>query len=296
MTGSPKTIAAARSEVEAAGLNIERIDTYGGHIVITLYDSAFSPFARKVRMVLEHKGLNFEAIDGLLKSNHERLKAVNRRIEVPVLVDADVVVVNSADIVSYLEFRYPAKPVYPQAPAAHVHARAWERAADALIDAILTNISYWKWADRQDSMPTGLLQTARADLQLIYNALERDLARQEFVSGALSIADIALFPHLAGARAMEVAFSAQEYPNLARWFRQMRALPICAADLRRARDFVANLKDRDVERQRIFWRGDRIEWLLVHGFHDWLFREIKEQRVLWPGPALPAPMQLHTDS
>jgi glutathione S-transferase len=296
MTGSPKTIAAARGEVEAAGLNIERIDTYGGHLVITLYDSAFSPFARKVRMVLEHKDLNFEAVDGLLKPNHERLKAVNRRIEVPVLVDADVVVVNSADIVSYLELRYPEKPVYPQAPAARVHARAWERAADTLIDAILTNISYWKWADRQDSMPTELLQTARADLRLVYDTLERDLTHQEFVSGALSIADIALFPHLAGVRAMEVAFSAPEYPNLARWFRQMRALPICVADLRRARDFVANLKDRDVEKQRIFWRGDRIEWLLVHGFHDWLFSEINEQRVLWPGPALPAPMSLHTES
>ena len=30
-------------------------------VMITLYDNAFSPFARKVRMVLEHKGLPFEA-------------------------------------------------------------------------------------------------------------------------------------------------------------------------------------------------------------------------------------------
>jgi glutathione S-transferase len=266
----------------------------GGYVVITLYDSAFSPFARKVRMILEHKGLNFEAVDGLLKSNHERLKAVNKRIEVPVLVDTDVVIVNSADIVNYLEFRYTTTPVYPQAPAARVHARAGERAADTLIDAILTDISYWKWADRQDSMPAGLLEAARAELRLVYDALERDLAQQEYISGALSIADIALFPHLASARVMEVAFSVQEHPNLARWFRQMRALPICAADLRRARDFVANLKDRDVERRRIFWRGDRIEWLLARGFQDWFFGEIKEQRVLWPGPALPAPMSLHT--
>jgi len=38
--------------------------------MITLYDSAFSPFARKVRLVLEHKGLAFQALDGLLKSSH----------------------------------------------------------------------------------------------------------------------------------------------------------------------------------------------------------------------------------
>jgi glutathione S-transferase len=258
--------------------------------MITLFDSAFSPFARKVRMVLEHKGLAFEALDGLLKANHAALKAVNGRIEVPVLVDGDITVVNSADIVSYLEFRYPALPVFPEAPTARVHARAWERAADAYIDAILINISYWKWADRHDSMPTGLLEAARADLGRVYEALDKELTGREFVSGPLSIADIALFPHLASAKAMGVEFSPQQHPNLARWFKAMRALPICAADLRRARDFVADLKGRDVETRRIFWRGDRIEWMLARGFHDWFFKEIREERVLWPGPSLPAPL------
>lgn len=261
--------------------------------MIKLYDSAFSPFARKVRMVLEHKGLAFEAVDGLLKSNHDALEAVNGRVEVPALVDGDIVVVNSADIVGYLEFRYPAKPVYPESAAARVHARAWERAADAYIDAILINVSYWKWADRPDRMPDGLLEASRAELRPVYVALDRELAQREFVSGPLSVADIALFPHLASAKAMEVEFSAQAHPNLARWFRQMRALPICAADLRRARDYVVGLKDKDgdVERRRIFWRGDRIEWMLAHGFHDWFFKEIREDRVLWPGPAIPAPLE-----
>jgi glutathione S-transferase len=258
--------------------------------MITLFDSAFSPFARKVRMVLEHKGLAFEALDGLLKVNHTALEAVNGRIEVPVLVDGDITVVNSADIVSYLEFRYPARPIYPEAPAARVHARAWERAADTFVDAILINVSYWKWADRPDSMPAGLLEAARADLKLVYDALDRELADREFVSGPLSIADVALFPHLASAKAMEVEFSTKEHLNLARWFKQMRALPISMADLRRARDFVADLEGRDVERRRIFWRGDRIEWMLARGFHDWFGKEIREERVLWPGPALPAPM------
>jgi glutathione S-transferase len=265
-------------------------DPAGADLMMKLYDSAFSPFARKVRMVLEHKGLEFEAVDGLLKSSHDALKAVNGRVEVPALVDGDIVVVNSADIVGYLEFRYPQHPVYPGLPAARVHARAWERAADTFIDPILIDISYWKWADRDDPMPDGLLDAGRADLQLVYDALERDLAGGDFVSGALSIADIALFPHIASAKAMEVEFSAQRHPLLAAWFKRMRALPICAADLQRARAFVANVKQADVERKRIFWRGDRIEWMLARGFHDWFHNEIKEDRVLWPGPALPAPM------
>jgi len=259
--------------------------------MITLYDSAFSPFARKVRMVLEHKGLAFEALDGLLKSNHAALQAVNGRIEVPVLVDGEVCVVNSADIVAYLEFRYPDKPVYPASPAPRVHARAWERAADTFIDAILINISYWLWAERKDSMPEGLLAAARADLGQVYTRLDQQLAGKDFVSGELSIADIALFPHMVAASAMKVDFSAAEHPNLARWFGVMRKLPICAADVRRARDYIARIEDLDVERRRIFWRGDRIEWMLARGFHEWFAREIAEDRVIWPGPALPTPMK-----
>ena len=259
-------------------------------MMIKLYDNPFSPFARKVRMVLEFKGLAYEAVDGLLKSSHEALKAVNRRVEVPALIDDDIVVVNSADIVAYLEFRYARNPVYPESPAARVHARAWERAADTFIDPILVDVSYWKWTERPDRMPDGLLEAARTDLGLAYDALDRELAAREFVSGPLSIADIALYPHLASAKAMEVEFSADSHPNLMRWFQQMRALPICTADANRAREYVAGIKDRDLERKRIFWRGDRIEWVLARGFHGWFFKEISEDRVLWPGPALPSPL------
>ena len=255
-----------------------------------LFDSAFSPFARKVRMVLEYKGLNFVPVDGLLKSNHTELKAVNGRVEVPTLVDGDTVVVNSADIIGYLEHRYPDRPVYPGAPDIRVHARAWERTADAFIDPILVDISYWKWADRSDSMPKGLLEAARADLAFVYDALETELARREYVSGVFSIADIALFPYIASARAMEVEYSRDQHPNIARWFKQMRSLDICMADLERARNYVANLGRSDVERHKIFWRGDRIEWMLARGFHDWFFKEIQERRVAWPGRALPAPL------
>jgi glutathione S-transferase len=256
-----------------------------------LFDSAFSPFARKVRMVLEYKGLDFTPVDGLLKSNHAELKAANGRVEVPALVDGNTVVVNSADIVSYLEHRYPDRPVYPDSPHSRVHARAWERAADAFIDPILVDISYWKWADRPDTMPAGLLEAARADLALVYDALEAALARREYISGPVSIADIALFPHIASTRALKVDHSPDRHPSIARWFKQMRSLPVCAADLQRARAYVAELGAGDVERRKIFWRGDRIEWMLARGFHDWFINEIREERVIWPGPALPAPLE-----
>lgn len=56
--------------------------------------------------------------------------------------------VNSSDIIAYLERVYPERPVYPAAAAQWVRARAWERCADSVIDPILIDISYWNWAER----------------------------------------------------------------------------------------------------------------------------------------------------
>ena len=140
-------------------------------------------------------------------------------------------------------------------------------------------------------MPDGLLEAGRADLRIVYDELNKELAGRQFVSGPLSIADISLFPHLASAKAMGVEFSTHNHPHVGRWLKEMRGLPICVADLKRARDYFVTMKDREIEKRRIFWRGDRIEWMLARGFHAWFFNEIKEDRVAWPGPALPARMK-----
>lgn len=248
-----------------------------------LYDNPFSPFARKVRMVLEHKGLVFEPVDGLAPEARDRLAAVNGRVEVPVLVDDGLVVVNSADIVAYLEHRHPERPVYPADPAPRVRARAWERTADTLLDAILHDVSIFGWAFPGSPPPPGLLEAAQEDLDALYADLERALAEAgPFVCGELSIADLALFPHLTGVKLLGVSFSAERHPRLLDWYRRMRALEICRNDVARVQTFLAALAANRPALQHIVWRGDRVEWVLARGFHDWFFGEIRAGRVAWP--------------
>ena len=248
-----------------------------------LWDNAFSPFARKVRMVLEHKGLAFEAVDGLAPGARDRLAAVNSRLEVPVLDDDGVVVVNSADIVAYLEHRYPERPVYPADAALRVRARAWERTADTLLDAILHDISIFGWAFPGSTLPPGLLEAAREDLDALYVDLERALASGgPYVCGELSIADLALFPHLTGVKLLGVSFSAERHPRLLDWYRRMRTLDVCRGDVARVQTFLAALAPVRPPLQHIIWRGDRVEWVLARGFHDWFFGEIRAGRVAWP--------------
>ncbi len=249
--------------------------------MLTLFDNAFSPFARKVRMVLEHKRLPFEAIDGLAAAGHARLAALNPRVEVPVLVDGDLVVVNSPHIVAYLEHRHPERSVYPSDPVMRARALEWERLADTLFDAITHDVSNGGFGFPAGTRPAGLLEAAREDLAPIYDDLERTLADREFLCGELSIADLALFPHLTAVRFLDVAFDGATHPRLLAWYKRLRQVDVCRADLERTQAFLgaAGTLQRP---PAIVWRGDRIEWLLARGFADWFFAEMRAGRVAWP--------------
>jgi glutathione S-transferase len=232
-------------------------------------------------MVLELKGLKFEAIDGLAPAGHARLATVNPRLEVPVLVDGDLVVVNSSHIVAYLEQRHPERPVYPADPATRSTALAWERLGDTLLDAITHDVSNGGFGFPEGTRPPGLLEAAREDLAPIYADLERTLDH-DYLCGDLSIADLALFPHLTAVKFLDIAFDGATHPRLLAWYKRLRQLDVCRADLERTQAFLRHAGATLQRPARLVWRGDRIEWLLARGFHEWFLGEIRAGRVAWP--------------
>lgn len=255
--------------------------------MITLYDNPFSPFARKVRMVLQLKSAAFESVDALALDEHARLGAVNPRAEVPVLVEGDVTIAGSADIVYYLEDRFPAPPVLPPTPALRAAARTWQRIADTVLDAIIHDLSLWAWPThrRQDQPPAGLLDAGRRDLERVLARLEASLGAEGFLCGELSIADLALFPHVSSLKLLGV--SLDPHPRVLRWTREMRALPVVRADLDSVKRAVVEKFGSGVspyEAAKVVWRGDRIEWLLARGFHDWFLQELRAGRAVIPTP------------
>jgi len=254
--------------------------------MIELYDNPFSPFARKVRMVLQWKGVAFQSVDALAVAERERLLAVNPRGEVPVLVDGPVAVAGSADIAAYLEDCFPAPSILPGSPALRAKARTWQRIADGALDAIVHDVSLWTWPThhRTDRPPTGLLEAGRRDLEAILGRLEASL-EGGFVCGELSIADLALFPHVSSLKLLGV--SLDPFPGVLRWSRAMRALPVVRADL----DYVKRSAIEKFapgaspyEAEKVVWRGDRIEWLMARGFEAWLRAELEAGRAVVPAP------------
>ena len=255
--------------------------------MLTLYDNPFSPFARKVRMVLRFKGLQVRSIDALATAEHECLVDVNPRAEVPVLVDGAVTVTDSADIVAYLEDRFPNPTVLPAGPEHRAKARRWQRLADTVLDSIIHDISIWVWPthQRQDEPPTGLLEAGRRELHTILGDLENTIDVSGFVCDQLSIADFSLFPHVSSLRPLAILLDEELYPKLRRWNRQMRLQTAVQEDLEYVkRSAVETFQSgrSPYEDEKIVWRGDRIEWLLAHGFLDWFASELSHGRAVVP--------------
>ena len=253
--------------------------------MIILYDNPFSPFARKVRMVLWFKQVPFESIDALATHEHERLLAVNPRAEVPVLVDGDVVVANSSEIAAYLEDRFPTPALLPSSPELRAKARSWQRIADSVLDAIIHDISLWGWPThhRTDEPPAGLVEAGRRDLERVIARLEESLGNAEFLCDDLSIADLALFPHVSSLKLLGVPLDG--FPGVLRWNRTMRTLPVVREDLdhvKRSAVEKFSSGESPYEGERIVWRGDRIEWLMARGYWEWFWSELVSGRAIVP--------------
>jgi glutathione S-transferase len=255
--------------------------------MLTLYDNPFSPFARKVRLVLHYKQLEFNSIDALALEEHEALTGVNPRAEVPVLVDGEVVVRDSTNIVAYLEDRYPAPSILPSSAALRAKAREWQRLADTVFDAVIHDISIWAWPThrRRDDPPEGLVEAGRRDLALLIGRLEAALGSTDFLCGELSLADLALFPHVSSLKPVGVLLEPDANPNTYAWNRRMRLEPCVTRDLDHVRRAGVERFIRGpspYESEKIVWRGDRLEWLFLRGFHAWWLSELAAGRAVIP--------------
>jgi glutathione S-transferase len=161
--------------------------------VIRLYRANFSTNAERVALALAHKGIEVQSryIDYADRSEVQR---VSGQPLVPVLVHDDRVVVDSMQIVAYLEDLVPSAPLYPRDEARH---------AEMLIFIDWFNL-VWKLAPNRieaelaSEAPDHMLITRLGrEMASALDGFESLLAGRRFLFGPdLSAADCAAFPFL----------------------------------------------------------------------------------------------------
>ncbi len=158
-------------------------------MAVKFYYGSGSPYAWRVWLALEHKGiayhrktLSFDAGD--LKT--PEFGALNPRRKVPVLVDDDFALAESAAIVEYIEDRWPSGPaLFARDPRLRAIQRRMVREADQYLAPAGT---------RFVTEPAS--EEAARDLRQEL-ALWEEAATGDYLSGELSAVDLTVYPFVA---------------------------------------------------------------------------------------------------
>lgn len=188
-----------------------------------------SPYARKVRVAMREKAIEYEEIVDLPWNAGSAAARLNPLGKVPVLIDGDETIWESSVIIEYLETLGRAPALIPADPAGRLATRRVEALADAISDAVVLSVLENKRPSARRSSEWLARQRRKVDGGLA--ALSDMLGeREHFVGDALTVADIA-----AGATLGYVSFRMPEiawrpaHPKLAEFAARMEARPTFAA-------------------------------------------------------------------
>jgi len=256
---------------------------------VKLYTFATSPYARKVRIVLDHKGIPCEPHERCYSLDRkEDLRMASNRAEVPVLVlDDGRTIADSTIICEYLEQVYPTPAIFPKDAYESRRMRKIEDLCDRTFDAV--GYGYYLGVLREGAPEAAAMRQAAIDeCRALLETLERELGDRDYFCGDVpSLADFAAICHVPLASAMRIDL--KNTPRLAAWIRRTREIPAVAADRERAAQAWHGAQNIAAEFEgpdgRIHWRDSRLEWPVRHGFIDLVAREFHGGKMMFPPDA-----------
>lgn len=199
-----------------------------------IYRIPFSTNVERVALAAGHKGLEVDWVD-VDPADRSEVERVSGQPLVPVLVEDGRVVVDSTEILRYLEARTPDPPIFPDEPSRRAAVdifldwfnRVWKRPPNEI------EAERAKDAPDQDRIAAlGRELTASLDL------FERLLEGRDFLFGEFSAADCAAFPFVKYALLNDERDTEEfhlilrefqplgdNHPNLGAWIRRVDGLP-----------------------------------------------------------------------
>jgi glutathione S-transferase len=254
-----------------------------------LFTFATSPYARKVRIVMDYKDIAYDPVERCYSLDRkEDLREASIRAEVPVLVlDDGRKIADSTIICEYLEQAYPQPAIFPADAYQRTRMRRIEDLCDRTFDAI--GFGYFLGVLRKEEREAEAIKNAaREECRVLLGVLERELvAGGDYFCGPISLADFAAICHVPIVRAMEISLG--DFPRLSAWSDRMRRVPAVAADRERAskawqgaHNIAAEFEGPD---GKIHWRDSRLEWPIRHGFGDLVMREFHAGKMMFPPDA-----------
>lgn len=215
-----------------------------------LYDFASSPNSRKVRALVYELDLRPTFVSlNVFKGEHRsdpRLAALNPNRKLPVLEDGDFTLWESNAILTYLAGRRPELGLAPAEPRRRADVERWLFWQTAHLGPAVTRVAierFMKKITKRGEPDQATIDAGTAEFEACSRALDGTLADREYVAGALSVADFALWGYyaLAALSGLDVA----AHPRVSAWLARMEARNSVKAATADANEVIAAARAAD---------------------------------------------------
>lgn len=189
---------------------------------LVLHSYRRCPFAIRVRMALEEKGIPYQTIEESLSDPSEELLRLNPAGSVPVLIHDGHPLLESAIITEYLDEVFPQKKLMPEAPLERAHVRLWTKWCELQFKPDLDLYKYERPRLSPDQNQK-LLIRMREHLARLNGALEKN---GHLIGPELTLADIHVFPFYRQLGPVKPeTIPLQEYPAANNWLKRIVSGP-----------------------------------------------------------------------
>ena len=194
-----------------------------------LIGSNTSPYARKVRIVMAEKKLDYDFVLEDVWSDQTAIKDSNPLGKIPCLImESGEALFDSRVIVEYLDTLSPVGKLIPPVGRERAEVKTWEALADGVMDAALLARMEAVWTKRTEAQRSQAWidrQLGKIDASL--GAMSKGLGDKPFCTGIhLSLADIAVGCALAylDFRFPQIAWR-NDHPSLVRLLEKLEQRP-----------------------------------------------------------------------
>ena len=177
-----------------------------------------TPNGRKVSIMLEEVGLPYETHPVNILEDEQfdpEFLDISPNNKIPAIVDRDTGtrLMESAAIMIYLGDK-AGSPLWPKDPARRYDVLQWLMMQMGSVGPMLGQTHHFVRFNKGKSAYAE--ERYAKECARIYNVLDRQLGRREYLAGDVSIADLATWPWISRFEWQEMDLAA--YPNLKRWY------------------------------------------------------------------------------
>lgn len=183
-----------------------------------------TPNGRKPAIMLEEVGLPYNSIKIDIKKGDQfspEFVAINPNSKIPAIVDQDtgITVFESGAILIYLAEK--TGQLLPSETANRIKVIEWLMFQMASVGPMFGQLGHFR-NYAPEKIPYAIERYEKETLRL-FGVLDGELAKQEFIAGDYSIADIATYPWVAAYEYLGVTLD--NHLNLKRWVETMKKRP-----------------------------------------------------------------------